>query len=148
MSVRMYDLGGQPTERRKWLRCFDNVHAILFVVALSSFDMMLMEAPSMNPLQESLKLFTSICTNKVFSSSSLILFMNKTDLFKEKIQRSGRHLRLYLPSYKDLTLSVSIGSVPAFGLLLHSLPSGFQRKLNSCYGDIDCKPGSVRSQLA
>lgn len=29
-----------------------------------------------------------------------ILFMNKLDLFQEKILHSGRHLRLYLPQFK------------------------------------------------
>ncbi|XP_010769175.1 guanine nucleotide-binding protein G(o) subunit alpha-like isoform X1 [Notothenia coriiceps] len=96
---RMYDVGGQRSERRKWLSCFDCIQVVLFVVALSSYDMTQTEDPSENRLQESLELFTSICTNTVFGSTSLILFMNKTDLFRDKILRSGRHLRFYLSSY-------------------------------------------------
>ncbi|XP_039980288.1 guanine nucleotide-binding protein G(o) subunit alpha-like isoform X2 [Xiphias gladius] len=96
---RLYDVGGQRSERRKWLSCFDCIQVVLFVVALSSYDMTLMEHPSVNRLQESLELFTAICTNTVFNSTSLILFMNKTDLFREKILHSGRHLRFYLSSY-------------------------------------------------
>ncbi|XP_018560127.1 LOW QUALITY PROTEIN: guanine nucleotide-binding protein G(o) subunit alpha-like [Lates calcarifer] len=96
---RLYDVGGQRTERRKWLSCFDCIQVVLFVVALSGYDMTLMENPSVNQLQESLELFASICTNTVFNSTSLILFMNKTDLFREKILHSGRHLRFYLSSY-------------------------------------------------
>ncbi|XP_062303795.1 guanine nucleotide-binding protein G(o) subunit alpha-like isoform X2 [Osmerus eperlanus] len=99
MVFRMYDLGSQTTQRRKWLSCFDNVQIVLFVVALSSYDKTMIEDPAMNRLQESIELFTSICANRVFSSTSLILFMNKMDIFQEKIQYSGRHLRLYLPSY-------------------------------------------------
>ncbi|XP_033998359.1 LOW QUALITY PROTEIN: guanine nucleotide-binding protein G(o) subunit alpha-like [Trematomus bernacchii] len=97
---RLYDVGGQRSERRKWLSCFDCIQVVLFVVALSSYDMTQTEDPSENRLQESLELFTSICTNIVFGSTSLILFMNKTDLFRDKILRSGRHLRCYLSSYK------------------------------------------------
>uniref|UniRef100_A0A4W5RQS6 Uncharacterized protein n=1 Tax=Hucho hucho TaxID=62062 RepID=A0A4W5RQS6_9TELE len=67
----MYDVGGQRTKRRKWLSYFDCVRAVLFVVALSDYDMTLMEDHSMNRLQESLELFTSICTNIVFRSTSL-----------------------------------------------------------------------------
>ncbi|XP_059205030.1 guanine nucleotide-binding protein G(o) subunit alpha-like isoform X1 [Centropristis striata] len=100
MIFRLYDVGGQRSERRKWLNCFDCIQAVLFVVALSSYDMTRTEAASGNRLQESLELFTSICTNTVFSSISLILFMNKTDLFRDKILRSGRHLRFYVSSYK------------------------------------------------
>lgn len=43
---RLYDVGGQRSERRKWLTCFDGIQAVLFVVALSSYDMTLMEVPS------------------------------------------------------------------------------------------------------
>uniref|UniRef100_A0A3Q4B8K7 Uncharacterized protein n=1 Tax=Mola mola TaxID=94237 RepID=A0A3Q4B8K7_MOLML len=97
---QLYDVGGQRSERRKWLSCFDCIHAVLFVVALSSYDMTLVEVPSVNRLQESLELFRSICSNTVFMRTSLILLMNKTDLFQEKILHSGRHLRCYLSSYK------------------------------------------------
>lgn len=43
---RMFDVGGQRSERRKWIQCFDDVRALLFVVALSSYDMVLQEDPS------------------------------------------------------------------------------------------------------
>ncbi|XP_029997411.1 guanine nucleotide-binding protein G(o) subunit alpha-like [Sphaeramia orbicularis] len=100
ITFRLYDVGGQRSDRRKWLNFFDCIQAILFVVALSSYDMTLVEDPSVNRLQESLELFTTTCTNAIFKSTSLILFMNKTDLFQEKILHSGRHLRFYLPSYQ------------------------------------------------
>lgn len=96
---RLYDVGGQRSERRKWLSCFDCIQAVLFVVALSSYDSLLIKEPKTSKLQESLQLFASICCMEVFKDVLLILFMNKTDLFKEKILNSGRHLRLYLPSY-------------------------------------------------
>ncbi|XP_026212621.1 guanine nucleotide-binding protein G(o) subunit alpha-like isoform X2 [Anabas testudineus] len=103
---RLYDVGGQRSERRKWLSCFDCIQAVLFVVALSSYDVTLTEDPSENRLQESLELFTSICTNTVFESTTLILLMNKTDLFREKILHSGRHLRFYISSYKGADADV------------------------------------------
>ena len=39
----MYDVGGQRSERKKWIQCFDDVRAILYVVALSGYDMTLQE---------------------------------------------------------------------------------------------------------
>lgn len=40
-------------------------------------------------MQESLKLFDSICNNKWFTDTSIILFLNKKDLFEEKIKKSS-----------------------------------------------------------
>ncbi|XP_041077526.1 guanine nucleotide-binding protein G(o) subunit alpha-like [Polyodon spathula] len=47
LVFRMYDVGGQRTERRKWIGCFEEVRAVLFVVALSGYDMTLIEDPAM-----------------------------------------------------------------------------------------------------
>ncbi|XP_055021368.1 guanine nucleotide-binding protein G(o) subunit alpha-like, partial [Boleophthalmus pectinirostris] len=99
LVFRFYDVGGQRSERRKWLNCFDCIDALLFVVALSSYDGTLTEQSSTSKLLESLELFSSICNNGIFNNTLLILFMNKADLFQEKILNSGRHLKLYLPLY-------------------------------------------------
>ena len=40
---RVVDVGGQRSERRKWIQCFDDVRAVLFVCALSGYDMTLYE---------------------------------------------------------------------------------------------------------
>ena len=40
---RVVDVGGQRSERRKWIQCFDDVRAVLFVCALSGYDMTLFE---------------------------------------------------------------------------------------------------------
>lgn len=42
---RMFDVGGQRSERRKWIHCFGDVKAVLFVAALSCYDMYLFEDP-------------------------------------------------------------------------------------------------------
>ena len=42
-SNRLVDVGGQRSERRKWIQCFDDVKAVLFVAALSGYDMTLFE---------------------------------------------------------------------------------------------------------
>lgn len=37
------DVGGQRSERKKWIHCFEDVTAILFFVALSAYDLGLRE---------------------------------------------------------------------------------------------------------
>lgn len=39
----MFDVGGQRSERKKWIHCFENVTSIIFCVALSEYDQMLLE---------------------------------------------------------------------------------------------------------
>jgi len=64
------------------------VTALVFLVALSEYDQMLYEDESVNRMQEALTLFDSICNSRWFVKTSIILFLNKIDLFADKIQHS------------------------------------------------------------
>jgi len=97
LHFKMFDVGGQRSERKKWIHCFEGVTAIIFVVALSEYDLCLAEDQEMNRMTESMKLFDSICNNKWFTDTSIILFLNKKDLFEEKIKKS--RLKVCFPAY-------------------------------------------------
>ncbi|KAI9928941.1 hypothetical protein MW887_001334 [Aspergillus wentii] len=43
MNFRMMDVGGQRSERKKWIHCFEGVQCLLFMVALSGYDQCLVE---------------------------------------------------------------------------------------------------------
>lgn len=132
---RLFDVGGQRSERKKWIHCFEDVTAIIFCVAMSEYDQVLHEDETtvsawhveneceknirylcllnvgkerratgglkyilfQNRMHESLKLFDSICNNKWFTDTSIILFLNKKDLFEEKIKKSP--LTVCFPEY-------------------------------------------------
>lgn len=94
---RMVDVGGQRSERRKWIHCFEEVTSIMFLVALSEYDQVLVESANENRMEESLALFQTIIKYKWFKDSSVILFLNKIDLLEEKIMYS--HLVDYFPEY-------------------------------------------------
>ena len=64
MRCSMFDVGGQRDERRKWIQCFNDVTAIIFVTASSGYNLTLREDPTMNRLRESLDLFGSIWKNR------------------------------------------------------------------------------------
>uniref|UniRef100_A0A914XPQ6 Uncharacterized protein n=1 Tax=Plectus sambesii TaxID=2011161 RepID=A0A914XPQ6_9BILA len=98
LHFKMFDVGGQRSERKKWIHCFEGVTAIIFCVAMSEYDMVLAEDEEMNRMIESMKLFDSICNNKWFTDTSIILFLNKKDLFEEKIRKSP--LTICFPDYQ------------------------------------------------
>lgn len=97
LVYRMFDVGGQRSERKKWIHCFENVTAIIFLVAISAYDQVLIEDENVNRMQEALTLFDSICNSKWFVKTSVILFLNKIDIFKEKLPVSP--LEKYFPEY-------------------------------------------------
>jgi len=99
VKFRMVDVGGQRNERRKWLHCFQDVTAIIFCVALSEYDQKLYEDESQNRMLESLLLFDEITNSRWFANTSMILFLNKMDLFREKIQKVD--LSTCFPEYGD-----------------------------------------------
>ena len=83
----MFDVGGQRSERKKWFHCFDKVSAVLYVVAISAYDQVLFEDGETNRMVEALELFDEICNSRWFAKTSLILFLNKRDLFELKIRK-------------------------------------------------------------
>ncbi|KAK3071794.1 Guanine nucleotide-binding protein alpha-2 subunit, partial [Teratosphaeriaceae sp. CCFEE 6253] len=97
LSIHMFDVGGQRSERKKWIHCFENVTSIIFCVALSEYDQVLLEESSQNRMLESLVLFDSVVNSRWFMRTSIILFLNKVDLFRAKLAKSP--LVNYFPEY-------------------------------------------------
>lgn len=81
----MYDVGGQRTERRKWLFYFDGVTTVLFVAAISEYNQVLFEDPTINRQTEAVELFSKQLQSQAFQTTPFILFLNKKDLFREKL---------------------------------------------------------------
>lgn len=91
--------------------------------------MVLAEDEEMNRMIESLKLFDSICNSKWFMDTSIILFLNKKDLFEEKIKRSP--LTICFPEYTGLFRIIQIKllnkHIHFFFLLISSIgPNTFE----------------------
>jgi len=86
-TMSVIDVGGQRSERKKWIHCFDNVTAIIFFAALSEYDQKLSEDETTNRMSESLKLFHDITHYKSFTDTPIILFLNKADLFRKKVEK-------------------------------------------------------------
>jgi GTPase SAR1 family protein len=99
-EFEVFDVGGQRSERRKWIQCFQGVDAVIFIAALSEYDQTLLESSRVNRMQEALDLFDSIVKNKAFEDKPILLFLNKKDIFADKIMHT------YIgdqPLWKDYT---------------------------------------------
>ncbi|KAJ7592439.1 guanine nucleotide binding protein, alpha subunit [Mycena floridula] len=106
LSMHLLEVGNQRSERRKWIHFFENVTSIIFCTALSDYDQVLFETKQ-NRMAESLMLFESIVNSRWFLRTSIILFLNKTDVFKSKLPRVP--LEKYFPEYtggSDVTKAV------------------------------------------
>lgn len=97
LHFKLVDVGGQRSERKKWIHCFSEVTAVVFFVALSEYDLKLYEDEAVNRMDESAKIFEEICRYNYFKKTPIILFLNKSDIFAEKIKTSP--LKNYFPDY-------------------------------------------------
>jgi len=86
LKFTVIDVGGQRNERRKWLHCFDNVNALLYIVNLNGYNSVLYEDNSVNRMQECFNLFKQTANNEIFKNTPIFLLFNKKDLFEEKIR--------------------------------------------------------------
>ncbi|KAH7883433.1 guanine nucleotide binding protein, alpha subunit [Phlebopus sp. FC_14] len=97
LQIHMFDVGGQRSERKKWIHCFESVTSIIFCTALSEYDQVLLEEKNQNRMVESLILFESVINSRWFLRTSIILFLNKIDVFKIKLPKVP--LEKYFPEY-------------------------------------------------
>lgn len=106
-DLHMLDVGGQKSERRKWIHCFQDVTVILFLVSLSGYDQCLVEDKDANQMQDAMAIWDSICHSQWFKTTSLILFLNKTDIFERKVKSSP--IKNFFPDYEGATGDVDEG---------------------------------------
>lgn len=100
VAWHLYDVGGARGQRHSWVPYFDDANAIIFVAPVSAFDQYLEEDPRTNRIDDSLQLFTQICSNALLKNVHLVLFLNKTDLLKAKLE-SGLKVRKYITSFGE-----------------------------------------------
>ncbi|XP_006562642.1 guanine nucleotide-binding protein G(q) subunit alpha isoform X4 [Apis laboriosa] len=141
IRFRMVDVGGQRSERRKWIHCFENVTSIIFLVALSEYDQILFESENENRMEESKALFKTIITYPWFQQSSVILFLNKKDLLEEKIMYS--HLVDYFPEYNGPKQQ----AVPAREFILQVYLSSNPDPDRMCYSHFTCATDTENIKL-
>ena len=92
MMFRLHDVGGQRSDRRKWLSLFDCVHAVIFCVESTSY---LKVKNGASVILESLNLFSAIVNSKVFIDATMIAFLTKIDIFQVSKMSYLRNRMIY-----------------------------------------------------
>ncbi|CAF2113777.1 unnamed protein product [Brassica napus] len=111
---RLFDVGGQRNERRKWIHLFEGVTAVIFCAAISElssislfnffflyicccpthnrvffghhrYDQTLFEDEQKNRMMETKELFDWVLKQPCFEKTSIMLFLNKFDIFEKKV---------------------------------------------------------------
>ncbi|KAF8813180.1 guanine nucleotide-binding protein [Phlegmacium glaucopus] len=100
VTWHLFDVGGARGQRHSWVPYFDDANAIIFVAPVSAFDQYLEEDPRTNRIDDSLQLFTQICSNALLKNVHLVLFLNKTDLLRSKLN-TGLKVRKYITSFGE-----------------------------------------------
>uniref|UniRef100_A0A7C9A2Q2 Guanine nucleotide-binding protein alpha subunit n=1 Tax=Opuntia streptacantha TaxID=393608 RepID=A0A7C9A2Q2_OPUST len=63
---RLFDVGGQRNERRKWIHLFEGVTAVIFCAAISEYDQVLYEDENRNRMMETKELFEWVLKQPCF----------------------------------------------------------------------------------
>jgi len=83
-QFKIVDVGGQRSERRKWMNCFSDVTGLIFVASLTAYNQYLYEDENVNRLEESLRVWGGLLNDSnTFDDACIVLFLNKADLFAE-----------------------------------------------------------------
>lgn len=122
MHYTIYDVGGQRNERRKWIHCFADVTAIIFVAAISEYDQTLYEENTANRLVEAIELFGKVCGSRHFEETPIILFLNKRDIFESACGQDASQYLLTTACIRAIFARCRALVLSAPALSLHGLP--------------------------
>lgn len=99
-TLRVVDLGGQRSERRRWLEALQIATAVIFVSSLTEFDQPLREDAGSSRFAETKTLFTELLENSI-QEKFIIVLLNKLDLFKAKMAGPAKsRFSEYFTDYK------------------------------------------------
>lgn len=145
---QIVDVGGQRSERRKWIHCFDDVKSIIYLASLSGYNQVLFEDQTENIMHESLRLFEDVVKNPLFRDTPLFVFLNKKDLFEDLIKKSP--LKNCFPDYEGPEnemmpalefIKMKFNQVvekhtPGKPLVIHVIAARVRRDMKMAFGEV------------
>ncbi|KAJ3366572.1 Guanine nucleotide-binding protein alpha-2 subunit [Kappamyces sp. JEL0680] len=108
-TLHVIDVSGLSHHRQQWFSYFDFVHCVIYVTSLASYNQTMVENPNENRMIDSLVLFGDVANHPLICKKSFVLFLNKKDLFEQKIRVKKIPIAGSFPNYKGKPGSVSQG---------------------------------------
>ncbi|KAL9376428.1 hypothetical protein Peur_030548 [Populus x canadensis] len=99
---RLFDVGGQRNERRKWIHLFEGVTAVIFCAAISEYDQTLFEDENKNRMIGTKELFEWVLKQPCFEKTSFMLFLNKFDIFEKKVLKVPLNVCEWFKDYQPV----------------------------------------------
>ncbi|WKY10654.1 hypothetical protein Q1695_002764 [Nippostrongylus brasiliensis] len=128
LFCRLFDIGGQKIDRRKWATMYDGIDAIFFCIAISEYNQTMEEDPETNRLHDSLSLLKKISNEPKFQKTPMFVFLNEVDVFREKLPLMP--LQDHLPEYTGSSVDDALDYVE--GLARKSLDGRDDSLISIC----------------
>ncbi|SCV68588.1 BQ2448_709 [Microbotryum intermedium] len=98
-AYRICDVAGARGVKFAWAPFFEDASAIIFICAVSEYNVCDPTDPTRNRLRDALLLFKDICENRLLRSADIIIFMNKVDVLRRKVKSGQYPIYRYFPRY-------------------------------------------------
>ncbi|KAI9659818.1 MAG: guanine nucleotide-binding protein subunit alpha [Bathelium mastoideum] len=95
MPCMIFDVGGERSERRKWIHCYDNADVVIFTIDAIALNKVLYEDEECNSMQEQLVLFHSIAKSETFTTANFIVVFTRLDKLEDCLNNCN--VQEYLP---------------------------------------------------
>lgn len=88
VTIQIIDVGGQKSERKKWMHHFEDIHLVIYFSALDGYSLKPEDNDKTfgNRLLDDLALFNSLLP-LLKGQRSWMFFQNKEDLFEETLKK-------------------------------------------------------------
>jgi hypothetical protein len=99
VNFTIFDTGGQRTERKKWINCYEDANVVLVVGALSQFNEVCYEDNLFNRMVEALEVVEYIGNVDELSEKPMYLYLNKQDIFVKELKKDT--IKMAFPDCPD-----------------------------------------------
>lgn len=98
-NIKIIEVGGIRSERKNWIRHYEDVDGIIFTISLGTFDRKITDNNQMNELEESLQVYETIVNSSLLRNVHINLILTKKDMFRDKILHNSEIFQNLFPQY-------------------------------------------------